>query len=336
MSINLHCVGIYATEWALWLCMSWQMGKTFHFLPPDEVASGFGEKRSGAETIANGGTAAWLPLRETVTGKRAPVVRSVVAPVDKQRGNRDSLRSGTEGRFPAGDGMPAPWMRGYMKLTEFLGAMLGPDYEVVLHDLTDPERSIIAIANGHVSGRTIGAPLTSVALQSIVNHSYETGDYRLNYAGIAGTKLLRSSTFGVKDEHGQLVGLLCINFDDSRYRELADRILKLRHPDIFVETNFAYDEKRAAVQGTPPGESESFHNSLPEMTDDVLDEVLAARPVADRLGHRDKRALVAELEAKGIFRLKGAVKQVADRLGCSQTTIYRHLHRLNGDDGTAA
>ena len=35
----------------------------------------------------------------------------------------------------------------YVKLTEFLGRALGPNYEVTLHDLTSHDRSIIAIAN---------------------------------------------------------------------------------------------------------------------------------------------------------------------------------------------
>jgi predicted transcriptional regulator YheO len=234
---------------------------------------------------------------------------------------------------PGEDAMPGSWIQRYMKLTEFLGSVLGPDYEVVLHDLSDANKSIIAIANGHVSGRTIGAPLTSVALQSIINHSYETQDYRLNYVGVAGSKLLRSSTFFVKDEEGRLVGMLCINFDDSRYRELSDRILKLRHPDIFVETNFAYNEEAAAVQATPPPAevSESFPNSLTELTDHLLDEELRAREAGgERLSHRDKLALVEILNAKGIFMMKGAVKYVADKLGCSQTTIYRYLNRMNG------
>ena len=69
----------------------------------------------------------------------------------------------------------------YVKLTEFLGQALGPDYEVALHDLTDKNRSIIAIANNHVSGREIGAPLTNVALSILRDKSYETSDYRLHY-----------------------------------------------------------------------------------------------------------------------------------------------------------
>ena len=32
----------------------------------------------------------------------------------------------------------------YIKLTEFLGRTLGPDYEIVLHSLEDKEKSIIA------------------------------------------------------------------------------------------------------------------------------------------------------------------------------------------------
>ncbi len=227
--------------------------------------------------------------------------------------------------------MNAPWMQPYVKMTEFLGLVLGPDYEVALHSLEDPERSIIAIANGHVSGRTIGAPITSVALQAIVNHSHETEDFRLNYTGITGdNRVLRSSTFFIKDEAGALVGLLCINFDDSRYRELSDRILKLRHPDIFVDNNFVYNETISAVESKPSlKEAESFHSSLPGLTEDVLARSLERLEVApNRLSRQEKFALVRELEATGFFLVKGAVKQIAERLGCSQTTIYRYLSRI--------
>ena len=53
----------------------------------------------------------------------------------------------------------------YKILVDFLGKALGPDYEVVLQDLTDRKNAIIAIANNHISGRQIGSPLTNTALQ---------------------------------------------------------------------------------------------------------------------------------------------------------------------------
>ena len=81
--------------------------------------------------------------------------------------------------------VPNPLLQHYVKLTEFLGYALGPDYEVALHDLTDKNRSIIAIANNHVSGREVGAPLTNVALSILRDKSYERADFRLNYYGVS-------------------------------------------------------------------------------------------------------------------------------------------------------
>ena len=103
----------------------------------------------------------------------------------------------------------------YIKLTEFLGKALGPDYEVALHDLTRKDRSIIAIANNYISGREVGAPLTNMALSSLRDKSYEHTDYHLHYYSInVNGKDLRSSTFFIKDS-GKLIGLLCINFDSA-------------------------------------------------------------------------------------------------------------------------
>ena len=99
----------------------------------------------------------------------------------------------------------------YIKLTEFLGKALGPDYEVALHDLTRKDRSIIAIANNYISGREVGAPLTNMALSILRDKSYEHTDYHLHYYSInVNGKDLRSSTFFIKD-NGKLIGLLCIN-----------------------------------------------------------------------------------------------------------------------------
>ena len=77
--------------------------------------------------------------------------------------------------------VPNPLLQQYIKLTEFLGLALGPDYEVVLHDLTNKDHSIIAIANSHISGRKLGAPLTNMSLSILRDKSYEHTDYHLHY-----------------------------------------------------------------------------------------------------------------------------------------------------------
>ena len=61
----------------------------------------------------------------------------------------------------------------YRTLVSFLGEALGPDYEVVLHDLTSEEGTIAAIVNNNISGRTEGAPLSNMALRFIHGKVYE-------------------------------------------------------------------------------------------------------------------------------------------------------------------
>ena len=52
-----------------------------------------------------------------------------------------------------------PIMKEYCELVgNFHGKVLGQDYEIILHDLSNMDHSVIAVANGHVSGRRIGSP----------------------------------------------------------------------------------------------------------------------------------------------------------------------------------
>ena len=100
--------------------------------------------------------------------------------------------------------MANPLLQHYIKLTEFLGQALGPDYEVALHDMTDKNRSIVAIANNHISGREIGAPLTNVALKILMDKSYETQDYRL----LGWTKDTDGTALAVYEQSGRLTDYL--------------------------------------------------------------------------------------------------------------------------------
>lgn len=211
----------------------------------------------------------------------------------------------------------------YVKLTQFLGYALGPDYEVALHDLTDKNRSIIAIANNHVSGRDVGAPLTNMALRILRDKSYEKQDYLLHYLGVSSSgKTLRSSTLFIKQD-GRLVGMLCINFDDSRYQAASDAILRLCHPDHFIDTNFHQAEENFPDS---PTTAERFHNSIHGVaTDAVLQELDQRGITADRLSTEERVQIIRSLDKDGLFLLKGAVKDVAKALGCSQASIYRYL-----------
>ncbi len=219
----------------------------------------------------------------------------------------------------------------YAKLVEFLGYALGPSYEIALHDLTDKDKSIIAIANGHVSGREVGAPLTNVALSILRDKSYEQADYRVNSYGVSvNGKDLRSSTFYIK-EGGELIGLLCINFDDSGYRAISSQLMSLCHPDIFVDDMVRKAERAAWAAGGQMA-AEKFPVTADAVAADAIGRELERLGVtAERLTPEERLQIIANLEASGTFLMKGAVKDVAAGLHCSQASVYRYLNQLKAE-----
>ncbi len=223
-----------------------------------------------------------------------------------------------------------PYLKNYVKLTEFLGLVLGPDYEVVLHDVSDKNHSIVAIANGNISGRNVGGPMTSKALQIIKSKRFEKEDYTANYTALSSRgKGLRSSTFFIKDGK-ELVGLLCINFDDSHFKAVSDSIFNLCHPDEFIREHLDLPHYK---------DDEDFHKA--ESEEDLYDTIARTAEAAvqqeldkiglppERLTSKERFQIVRALDMGGTFYLKDSVKIVAKKLHCSISTVYRYLNRLH-------
>lgn len=214
----------------------------------------------------------------------------------------------------------------YAKLTEFLGHTLGPDYEVSLHDLADPKGAIVAIANNHVSGREIGAPLTAMGMKLLENKSYEGRDSILHYRDRAENgHTLRASALFIR-ENGELAAMLCILFDDQRFRNLSEDILRLCHPDHYVETRFQMATERIPASPANQEGSPALTSSHATAAGLAASTELGRMGIpADRLTSQERSAIIASLKAQGLFQVKGAVKDVATVLACSPASIYRYL-----------
>lgn len=228
----------------------------------------------------------------------------------------------------------------YITLVEFLGKALGPDYEVVLHDLSSKDFAIAAIANGQISGRKTGGPLTDAALRMLSSKAYETDNFLSNYKGIAPNgHILRSSTMFIRDEEGRPIGLLCINFDDWRYKELTEKLLSTIHPEEFLGQHPANSrpilEKSAAAPASREGSgsapiTENFSMDIPALMQKMFEDATASleTPI-DRLNQFERRDIVEQLNEQGLFQLKGAVSFVARKFSCSNATIYRYLSEIS-------
>ena len=222
----------------------------------------------------------------------------------------------------------------YKILVDFLGKALCPDYEVVLQDLTDRKNAIIAIANNHISGRQIGSPLTNTALQLLSSKVYQTSDYVYNYKGVSENgHILRSSTMFIKDEKGEPIGLLCINFDDSRYEELSQKMYSIIHPASF--SNAMNDFTKNATETESTGNEtftpipESFPTDITTLMQKIFDDATSdLQTPVDHLNQHERKEIMIRLNQQGLFQMKGAISFVARKFSCSTATVYRYLNEI--------
>ncbi|MHB8129245.1 MAG: helix-turn-helix transcriptional regulator [Mobilitalea sp.] len=216
----------------------------------------------------------------------------------------------------------------YIQLVDFLGACFGDNTEVVLYDFKDINKSIIAIHNGHISGRTLGAPLTNFVLSKLKDKGKEGPPYYLNYLGVSKNNTpLKSNSFFILDKNKNPRGMLSVSSDVTKYQQAAELLQKLAclPPINSIEkdnNNNNYNGNNNTV--------EAFHSSPRDMIHGIINDVTHSGEISiERLTAEEKIEIVKRLNADKFFLIKGAVSEVAEILGSSEATIYRYLSKIN-------
>ena len=135
-----------------------------------------------------------------------------------------------------------------------LGETFAPFCEVVLHDLTTPEHSILEIHN-NLSGRRVGQSATELGLARIADPSY--AQVIANYANtFADGRVVKSTSIGIKDIDGKYVAALCLNIDVTLFRGLQTVF------DHFVKIGMQNDTRESL---TPIGR-DVIHEKINQFT----------------------------------------------------------------------
>lgn len=196
-------------------------------------------------------------------------------------------------------------------IAKCIALQFGSDCEVVLHDLTRPyDNTIVAIWNGHVTGREMGGSGTDTGLQILRGTAQPVDQYHyINHTKDG--RILRSSSKYFRDKDGQAVGSLCINFD-------------------ITALCMAQNAMSALTQSqTEPEEQvpEVFTSNIDELLESMMQSAVASTgkqlPV---LNKEDKVAVVRYLDGKGAFLIKKSAERVAEFLGISRFTVYNYLN----------
>ncbi|ATO41635.1 hypothetical protein BA20089_05465 [Bifidobacterium asteroides DSM 20089] len=198
---------------------------------------------------------------------------------------------------------------------------------------------MVAIANGNLSGRAIGSPATDLVLHIWQNREYDRHDYLTHYAGytIQGHPVV-SSTLFVRNSRGRVIGFLCINFDNSTFRQASQ---ELRRASSYLDAlGLTGPGAELKDDGTPPEEpaaetesEQSTREVLSVNTDEVVTHNIAefaaelGIPPA-RMNRQERLRLITHLDGSGVFLVKGSVDTVARALGISSPSVYRYLHTI--------
>lgn len=205
----------------------------------------------------------------------------------------------------------ADYLKKYISLIDFLADTCGTGCEVVLHDVSSPDFSIIAIRNP-LSGNSIGVPLSGLSV-NFHDAVYENRKFVANYIEqIEGKQYLSSAFFIRKDS--ELIGVICVNKDLTSIKECS-----LAINSILSQYNLAFQDS-----------DENDHNDNPVVTllnDMISDAINDAGVPPARMSLNEKVRLVHKLSASGVLMIDGAISEIAARLSISEPTVYRYLNR---------
>ncbi|HOV29040.1 MAG TPA: PAS domain-containing protein [Synergistales bacterium] len=208
-----------------------------------------------------------------------------------------------------------PLLKPLVPVVRLLGAMLGGDCEVVLHDVSGEVPFIVAIENGNLSGRDIDAPLTDLGRFLVTSPEAEPVDFLANYPSEGpGGRAMRSGVAMIRDGSRRLVGLLCLNFDMTKGFFLKDLGTFLTTVRPLSFSAFQSEDFRG-ITGDPA------LNLLEKARQDF------GKPLR-YLDREERIACIRFLEEQGFFQLKGAVSLLTKETGKSRYTLYADLRAV--------
>lgn len=202
------------------------------------------------------------------------------------------------------------------KLARGIARQFGSGCEVVVHDLypADPEHSIVALENGHVTGRRLGDGPSQVVWEALKADPKSLDDRLAYLTRTEDGKILKSSTIFIRDENDQVTGVFGINYDITLMKAMEDQLR------LFTSTADEAQEPQTII-----------HN-----VNDLLEELikqsvkLVGKPVA-LMNKEDKVKAIRFLNDSGAFLITKSGQRVCNFFGISKYTLYSYIDEAKGE-----
>lgn len=196
-------------------------------------------------------------------------------------------------------------------LAKGLPKQFGPNCEVVVHDLAsnDPDHSIVAIENGHVSGRRLGDGPSHIVLEAL--QKADTASLQDQFGYLTKTKdgkILRSSTLYIRDDDGKPVGIFSINYDITLLLSMEENLHFLTSTE------------------QPQKEPQPITQNVAELLDELIAQSvrLVGKPVP-LMSKEDKVKAIRYLNDTGAFLITKSGDKICRYFGISKYTLYSYM-----------
>ncbi|MED3985737.1 helix-turn-helix transcriptional regulator [Peribacillus simplex] len=204
-------------------------------------------------------------------------------------------------------------LESFIPIAKSTAKMFGPNCEVVIHDLTNPQASVMFTVNNHVTGREIGQSFDHLVKTVLQSEDFKD-DYLAGYTFVTEDKrTIRSSTSLIRDSKQKVIGAFCINFDVEALNQMQQFM------NTFLATQIEVQENET--------KSDDDIENVEGIVDQLIQQIIqnSVHPVMKR---HEKIELIRFMDEKGIFLMKGSVEKVASLLGISKVTVYSYLDEI--------
>ena len=176
------------------------------------------------------------------------------------------------------------------------------------------EHSIVAIENGHVTGRKVGDGPSHVVLEQLGKKiDPNLNDHLCYLTRTREGKLLKSSSIYIRGEDGEVGAIFCINFDISALSMMEHSINELISPKDVTQK-----------------EPERITLNVSDLLDDLIQQSveLVGKPVA-LMTKEDKVKAIRFLNQNGALLITKSGPKICQALGISKFTLYNYLEEIH-------
>ncbi len=197
-----------------------------------------------------------------------------------------------------------------LQLSKDLARQFGSNCEVVVHDLTsnDENSTIVAIENGHVSGRKIGDGPSHIVMETLKNPDKQPDNNLCYLTKTADGKILKSSTIVIRDSYDKPIGIFAINYDITLMLAMEDMLRQFTSVD------------------QPEKEPKNLSRNVVELLDHLIEQSVAVvgKPVS-LMSKDDKIKAIQFLNETGAFLVTKSGDKVCKYFGISKYTLYMYI-----------